>query len=80
MWHDLANSKTSDRTTKLKTLPTCERCKLYPGTFLQFGTTPGTHKDWSDMQYVLAPGHRDLSAGALENLLTFGLNNQAEAE
>ena len=32
------------------------------------------------MQYGLAHGHRDLSVGALGNLLTFGPNNQVEAE
>ena len=45
MWHNLANSKTSDMSTKLHTHLTYEKYKLYPGTLLQFGIMLGTLKN-----------------------------------
>ena len=53
---------------------------MYLGTLLQFGIKLGPLKDWSNMVYGLAPGHCDLSVGALGNLLMFGPNNQAKDE
>ena len=44
VWHNLATSRISDRTTKLQTIITHMKYKLYLGTLLQFGIMPGILK------------------------------------